>query len=87
MCGSNGQIEYDLCENWIKASSLSPMMKLIVDSGDDDDIRFNGLFRNGLFDVFNSSMCLRYSLLPYLYTQLYKATRYGTVPVRPLAFE
>jgi alpha-glucosidase (family GH31 glycosyl hydrolase) len=43
--------------------------------------------KNSMFEVFNASVCLRYTILPYLYTQMYKATKYGTMPVRPLAFE
>ncbi len=45
------------------------------------------LVKNELQDVLNSSLYLRYSLLPYFYTQLFKATKYGTMAVRPLAFE
>lgn len=40
-----------------------------------------------MLEVLNSSLQLRYSLIPYFYTQLYKATKFGTVPIRPLAFE
>ena len=87
ICGSSGDIDFDLCENWIKASALTPMMKLALDTGDADDMRYNALLRTGLFEVFNASVCLRYTLMPYLYTQMYMATKHGTVPVRPLAFE
>ena len=39
ICGSHGSdLDFDLCENWIKASALSPMMKLVVESGDADDV-------------------------------------------------
>jgi len=37
MCGYSGNVDNELCENWIKASAMSPMTKLIFDSGDDDD--------------------------------------------------
>ena len=102
MCGQNGNIDSDLCENWIKASSMSPLMKMTVDSGEPDDVSLKILFKikhackidlrfslvkNEMFEVFNASLHLRYSLLPYFYTQFWKATKYGTVPVRPLAFE
>jgi alpha-glucosidase (family GH31 glycosyl hydrolase) len=49
--------------------------------------KYNLLTKNGMFEVLNSSLQLRYSLIPYFYTQLYKATKFGTVPIRPLAFE
>ena len=40
-----------------------------------------------LCEVINATLHLRYSLLPHFYTQLYKATQYGTMPIRPLAFQ
>ncbi len=40
-----------------------------------------------MFEVLNATLHLRYSLIPYFYTQFSKATKYGTLPVRPLAFE
>jgi alpha-glucosidase (family GH31 glycosyl hydrolase) len=40
-----------------------------------------------IFEILNATLYLRYSLMPYLYTQLYKATVFGTIPIRPLAFE
>lgn len=39
------------------------------------------------FEILNATLHLRYSLIPYFYTQFYKATKYGTIPIRPLAFE
>lgn len=38
MCGYRGDFEIDLCENWIKASALSPFMKMIVETGANDDV-------------------------------------------------
>jgi alpha-glucosidase (family GH31 glycosyl hydrolase) len=87
VCGSKGVFEYELCENWIKAAAMSPLMKLTVDDGDEDDERYNAFTKNGLFEVLNASLHLRYSLMPYMYTQFWKATKYGTVPIRPIAFE
>ena len=48
MCGYSGEYEYELCENWIKASGMSPFMKLIVESGQDDDVK-NNLTKNFIF--------------------------------------
>jgi alpha-glucosidase (family GH31 glycosyl hydrolase) len=38
VCGFSGEIQMDVCENWIKAGGMSPMMKLIVDDGTIDDV-------------------------------------------------
>lgn len=43
--------------------------------------------RSEIFEILNATLYLRYSLMPYFYTQFYKATKYGTIPIRPLAFE
>ncbi|CAF0863003.1 unnamed protein product [Brachionus calyciflorus] len=87
LCGNHGEFDSDLCSEWIKASSMSPLMRISFESGLEEDEKFKILTKNGLFDVLNSSICLRYSLLPYFYTQFYKAAAYGTPVVRPIAFE
>lgn len=43
--------------------------------------------QDDIYEVLNATLHLRYSLIPYFYTQFYKATKFGTLPVRPLAFE
>lgn len=38
MCGHNGanEMDYDLCENWIKASGMSPFMKLLIEQANEE---------------------------------------------------
>jgi alpha-glucosidase (family GH31 glycosyl hydrolase) len=43
--------------------------------------------RPEIFDILNSTLYLRYSLIPFFYTELYRATKYGTIPIRPIAFQ
>jgi alpha-glucosidase len=43
LCGFSGEFENDLCENWIKASGMSPFMKMTVDTGLDDDVKMSHL--------------------------------------------
>jgi hypothetical protein len=51
LCGHNGNIDSDLCENWIKASSMSPLMKMTVDSGEPDDVSLKILFTINLINI------------------------------------
>jgi len=63
------------------------MIKLVTDTDSLEDERFLNFMRPEIFEILNATLYLRYSLMPYFYTQFYKATKYGTIPIRPLAFE
>ena len=39
MCGYHGEFDSDLCTQWIKASAMSPLMKVTFDSGLEDDVK------------------------------------------------
>lgn len=40
LCGydENANFDMELCENWIRASAMSPLMKMSVESGNEDDV-------------------------------------------------
>ncbi len=39
VCGfKENEFDSELCENWIKAGSMSPLMKLTVNSDSEDDV-------------------------------------------------
>ena len=44
-------------------------------------------FTREYFEVLNATLYLRYSLLPYFYTQMYHASVSGIIPIRPLVFQ
>ena len=39
VCGSNGIADSDLCENWVRAGAMSPMMRLIFDGPENENVR------------------------------------------------
>jgi alpha-glucosidase (family GH31 glycosyl hydrolase) len=40
VCGFSGDLtgQMELCENWIKAAGMSPLMKLTIDEADEEDV-------------------------------------------------
>ena len=39
VCGTNGIADSDLCENWVRAGAMSPMMRLIFDGPEKENVR------------------------------------------------
>jgi hypothetical protein len=39
VCGFSGNFDSELCESWIKAAGMSPLMKLTVDTDSKDDVK------------------------------------------------
>lgn len=102
ICGNySTNLDMDLCETWIKIAGLTPFMRLSVNNLSSvnlilSSISFyilayfilkNEFLNTRLFQVLNATLHLRYSLVPFFYTQMYHATMKGTLAIRPLIFE
>ncbi|XP_071450083.1 lysosomal alpha-glucosidase-like [Hetaerina americana] len=67
-----------LCKRWIQLGSLLPLFRVHLPGGN---------INKGMMSTLVSSARLRYSLLPYLYTQMYMASISGVPVARHFLFE
>eukprot|EP01022_Parablepharisma_sp_SALTPOND_P002386 TRINITY_DN1097_c0_g1_i1.p1 TRINITY_DN1097_c0_g1~~TRINITY_DN1097_c0_g1_i1.p1 ORF type:complete len:2193 (+),score=167.35 TRINITY_DN1097_c0_g1_i1:16766-23344(+) len=84
ICGFNGTADEELCSRWTQLGLLYPL-----------SLNLNSDFHsNSLFDFSEKTKALtvnaiqtKYSLLRYIYTNLFEQSLYGGATVRPLFFE
>ncbi|XP_046400615.1 lysosomal alpha-glucosidase-like [Ischnura elegans] len=67
-----------LCRRWIRLGSLLPLWRVHLPKGD---------IAKGMMASILDSAKLRYSLIPYIYTQMYKASISGVPVARHLLFD
>lgn len=77
---SSSDYDLDLCSRWIQLSTFSPLF-LIKTQANDDNI-FLG---DDLLDVFEATLKLRNSFVPYIYTIIMNSTRNCSI-IRPLFY-
>ncbi|XP_048170897.1 maltase-glucoamylase-like [Corvus hawaiiensis] len=87
ICGFGGDTTEELCRRWMQVGAFYPFSRNhnAIDSTSQDPAVFgaNSLLVNSSKHYLN----IRYTLLPYLYTLLYKAHTQGHTVVRPLLHE
>ena len=84
ICGFVGDTEEELCARWMQLGSMYPFSR----NHNGLDFRSQEPYALGdtVLAASVASLRLRYSLLPYLYSQLHHVTRVGGMLVRPLMF-
>lgn len=85
VCGFSGDTTEELCIRWMQLGSFYPFMR-----NHDDDVGKDqdpGAFSLEAQRIMRDVLNLRYTLLPYMYTQFYRASEFGETVVRPLFFE
>ncbi|NWS64267.1 MGA protein, partial [Chunga burmeisteri] len=85
ICGFFGDSEYELCARWMELGAFYPYSRNHNGKGSkrQDPVAWNSTFEEISRKVLN----IRYTLLPYLYTLMYKANAHGSTVVRPLLHE
>ncbi|XP_060814039.1 lysosomal alpha-glucosidase-like [Bombus pascuorum] len=85
ICGFNGNTTAALCNRWMQLGAFYPFSR---NHNSDDTIEQDPVAMGDL--VIKSSkraLTIRYWLLPYLYTLLFRAHKFGETVARPLFFE
>ncbi|KFP64265.1 Maltase-glucoamylase, intestinal, partial [Cariama cristata] len=83
ICGFFGDSEDELCARWMELGAFFPYFKESQWERIQDPVAWNSTFEEISRKVLN----IRYTLLPYLYTLMYKANAHGSTVVRPLLHE
>ncbi|XP_036997134.2 sucrase-isomaltase, intestinal [Artibeus jamaicensis] len=85
ICGFFNNSEYQLCARWMQVGSFYPYSRNhnIKDTRRQDPPSWNETFSAMSRDILN----IRYTLLPYFYTQMHEAHAYGGTAIRPLLNE
>ena len=73
----------DLMIRWMSFGAFTPLMRNHAAW----DAREKELYKFERIDIFRSILQLRYSLLPYIYSEFVKAAVNGTMFIRPLGFD
>jgi len=84
ICGSYGNVDIELCTRWMQLGALYPFAR----NQNGHTFESHEAFRwASVGEISRLALNRRYSLLPYMYTQLYSASISGTPFWRPLFFE
>ncbi|XP_044210999.1 maltase-glucoamylase, intestinal [Thunnus albacares] len=85
ICGFFNTAEYEMCLRWMQLGAFYPYSRNHNGKGSprQDPVAWNTTFSEASRDVLN----IRYTLLPYLYTLMFEAHKYGSTVVRPLLHE
>ncbi|XP_029334198.1 maltase-glucoamylase, intestinal isoform X2 [Mus caroli] len=85
ICGFFNDAEYEMCVRWMQLGAFYPFSRNhnTIGTRRQDPVSWNKTFE----DISRSVLETRYTLLPYLYTLMYKAHTEGSTVVRPLLHE
>ncbi|CAG2164654.1 unnamed protein product, partial [Oppiella nova] len=90
ICGSNGVVTAELCKRWSQVGAFYPLSRNNHDNPNDPAQDPAVWAERGNQDVTKdaqTSLLVRYEVLPYLYTLFYKAHVFGNTVARPLFHE
>ncbi|KZV87042.1 glycoside hydrolase family 31 protein [Exidia glandulosa HHB12029] len=83
-CGFNGNSTEELCNRWMQLAAFHPFYR----NHNDRNASPHEPYRwESVAEATRVATKVRYQLLPYWYTLMVNASRYGTPPVRALWFE
>ncbi|XP_069927492.1 probable maltase-glucoamylase 2 isoform X2 [Oryctolagus cuniculus] len=85
ICGFFGDAEYEMCIRWMQLGAFYPFSRNhnTIGTRRQDPVAWNSTFEMAS----QKALQIRYSLLPYLYTLMYKAHVEGSTVIRPLLHE
>ncbi|XP_036037737.1 maltase-glucoamylase, intestinal [Onychomys torridus] len=85
ICGFFQDAEYEMCVRWMQLGAFYPFSRNhnTIGTRRQDPVSWDETFEN----ISRSVLETRYTLLPYLYTLMYKAHTEGSTVVRPLLHE
>ncbi|KAK4462202.1 family 31 putative glycoside hydrolase [Cladorrhinum samala] len=83
-CGFNGNSDYELCSRWMQLSAFFPFYRNHNAIG---AISQEPYVWSSVIDATRTAMDIRYSLLPYMYTLMQRASLDGSTVMRALAWE
>ncbi|XP_064651358.1 lysosomal alpha-glucosidase-like isoform X1 [Lineus longissimus] len=87
ICGFMGSTTAELCARWMQLGAFYPFMRNHNTKGAPDQDPANPSFPKSAQDAMRDAITLRYTLLPTLYSLLYKSHINGTGVARPLFFQ
>jgi len=83
--GFVGSPDAELFSRWLQLGTFTPFMRAHTEYGSKDQEPWSYGFEHE--SINRKTIELRYRLIPYIYTQFYLASKYGTPIVRPLFFD
>uniref|UniRef100_A0A8D9EPS6 Lysosomal alpha-glucosidase n=1 Tax=Cacopsylla melanoneura TaxID=428564 RepID=A0A8D9EPS6_9HEMI len=83
-CGFNVNATTELCARWSALGAFYPLSRY---NNSNDGRDQNPPASSTVLSAARNTLLKRYELIPYLYTLLYKAHRFGHTVVRPMFFE
>ncbi|GAB6021373.1 hypothetical protein CHUAL_003981 [Chamberlinius hualienensis] len=85
ICGFRRNTTFELCQRWTQLGAFQPFARNHneIDTIDQDPAAMGP----EMVSIFKNAFNLRYTILPFMYTQFYRVTTRGGTVIRPLFFE